>query len=329
MSDMGLYYPYIHIRDDTWLKAAALLWPKLGRLVPVGYVPNDSDVARALVDEEFLVDVEARWYDPIASAFISLVRNNEEELRARYGLALAPDIEAVGVGAIHRSKLSQRLIDDLTETGLAREGRPDWLQPHLLGGSVDNVGVDPDSWVLMDRRVAAVYLTMVAGQAAAENDLAVVTDQPDFHGLLSSWSTERLIDLLLYDRTAELPDSSESSADEVAETYAVLAIRSYLPQSLETAPIEKVLNARKYLLPEFVKFREHLEALTPAFAEIAELPDPAVRKAKLEWLLQQAIRVPGLDLEKSLHKAGFEAGAGVLSLETPSLGRALDRKSVV
>lgn len=29
MPDIALYYPYTHVRDDAWLKAAALYLPKL------------------------------------------------------------------------------------------------------------------------------------------------------------------------------------------------------------------------------------------------------------------------------------------------------------
>ncbi|MEE4544064.1 hypothetical protein V2S66_19060 [Streptomyces sp. V4-01] len=30
----GLYYPLFHVRDDGWLKAMALYWPKITRMVP-------------------------------------------------------------------------------------------------------------------------------------------------------------------------------------------------------------------------------------------------------------------------------------------------------
>jgi len=32
MEAPGLYYPYIHIRDDDWLKGAVLYWPSVRRL---------------------------------------------------------------------------------------------------------------------------------------------------------------------------------------------------------------------------------------------------------------------------------------------------------
>jgi hypothetical protein len=44
----GLYYPYFHVRDQRWLKAAALYWPKIVWIVPVGYQTRDSAAVRAL-----------------------------------------------------------------------------------------------------------------------------------------------------------------------------------------------------------------------------------------------------------------------------------------
>ena len=39
----GLYYPYFHVRDERWLKVAALYWPKIVRIVPADYQTRDSD----------------------------------------------------------------------------------------------------------------------------------------------------------------------------------------------------------------------------------------------------------------------------------------------
>jgi hypothetical protein len=48
----GLYYPYFHIRDARWLKAAALYWPKIIRVIPEDYpTVNDTDTMRVLIEE--------------------------------------------------------------------------------------------------------------------------------------------------------------------------------------------------------------------------------------------------------------------------------------
>lgn len=40
---LGLYYPFIQFRNDSWLKLAALYWDRIGRIVPPGYQLQDSD----------------------------------------------------------------------------------------------------------------------------------------------------------------------------------------------------------------------------------------------------------------------------------------------
>ena len=41
----ALYYPFIHVRDEEWLKATLLCFPFVDRMVPAGYEVNDSDLA--------------------------------------------------------------------------------------------------------------------------------------------------------------------------------------------------------------------------------------------------------------------------------------------
>ena len=38
-----LYYPTIEFANKEWLWNACLLWDKVYRIVPEGYIPNDRD----------------------------------------------------------------------------------------------------------------------------------------------------------------------------------------------------------------------------------------------------------------------------------------------
>ena len=38
----ALYYPYIHIRSENWLKATLLCVPAVKRIVPSNYAPEDD-----------------------------------------------------------------------------------------------------------------------------------------------------------------------------------------------------------------------------------------------------------------------------------------------
>jgi hypothetical protein len=56
-SAAALYYPYIHFRDEAWVKQAALYWDNVARIVPGGYGErlHDGDVVKALRDEAGVV----------------------------------------------------------------------------------------------------------------------------------------------------------------------------------------------------------------------------------------------------------------------------------
>jgi hypothetical protein len=54
----GLYYPYVHFREERWLKMAALYWPRLARIVPPGFTVHDSEIVRRLAEElDFTIDL--------------------------------------------------------------------------------------------------------------------------------------------------------------------------------------------------------------------------------------------------------------------------------
>ena len=35
MATIGLYHPFIHFKDDDWLKLSALYWDRMARIVPI------------------------------------------------------------------------------------------------------------------------------------------------------------------------------------------------------------------------------------------------------------------------------------------------------
>jgi hypothetical protein len=83
MREFGLYYPYVHFRNDDWLKVAALYWPSMARLAAKGLPKRDTDVARELAETlDFVVDVDPA---PAAAAvgvtFVNLAREHGAQLR--------------------------------------------------------------------------------------------------------------------------------------------------------------------------------------------------------------------------------------------------------
>ena len=56
--DSILYYPHIECQNEAWVKSSLLLWDHVYRIVREGYVPNDSDDIKVLVDEELVREIK-------------------------------------------------------------------------------------------------------------------------------------------------------------------------------------------------------------------------------------------------------------------------------
>jgi hypothetical protein len=82
-TNIGLYHPFIHFRDDGWLKRSALYWSRMARIVPRSYIRNpesavlerDSDVTRALIDQcDYVVNIPPSEVTyPVSSVFTRLL----------------------------------------------------------------------------------------------------------------------------------------------------------------------------------------------------------------------------------------------------------------
>jgi hypothetical protein len=46
----GLFYPYVHIRDEEWLKKTLIVFPSLVRMIADDFTPDDSVFVRSLVN---------------------------------------------------------------------------------------------------------------------------------------------------------------------------------------------------------------------------------------------------------------------------------------
>src|SRR5260370_32699990 len=81
----GLYYPFIHFKDDNWLKLSAVYFDKMYRIVPSGYQTEDSDTVKALGD--FVDHVRPEWARPaLGETFGQFIDQYHVQLVGRYGV---------------------------------------------------------------------------------------------------------------------------------------------------------------------------------------------------------------------------------------------------
>ena len=83
MQQPALYFPFIYIRDDDWLKTAALYWPSIRRLVRHRYPRRDSPTAQTFSDPGILRDdAPKRLVASMARALLDMVMENADHLLA-------------------------------------------------------------------------------------------------------------------------------------------------------------------------------------------------------------------------------------------------------
>jgi hypothetical protein len=145
MARRCLYYPFIHFRDEAWLKLSALYWDDVTRIVPRSYTPRDSKEVRLLEEAEVLRRVDPGAYEArVGQLFEILLRRYAAGLLRRYDVSRReswPDNaerfslkgarSSRSLAFIHGSKLEPALVEQLLKLKLAiRSHDTKWLGMH-------------------------------------------------------------------------------------------------------------------------------------------------------------------------------------------------------
>ncbi|MGW7087379.1 DUF6236 family protein [Streptomyces sp. NPDC054871] len=329
MDRFALYYPHIHVRDDDWLKYAALYWPKMARIRPPGYPLQDSPAAQELHAARWLFDLEPPVWAAaeVAEPFLELLHEHGATLRDRFGL---DRIETWGLpvadagfgnagvrsargeesdeddptwlnprfGYVHTSRISRHLLDSAVDQGLAivRQGR---------GGI----------WAAMHPQLATVYMLALAEQIAAENCLHPITDQTLPHAAMSGWTFERLASVLLDD----LPAEASAARPTLEEAFAFLAFETVIPADLRNVPIEKILDIRAEFGAELDGFREFTAEQVERLAAIEDVRDAGLYQEYLHTEVDRAVRTRLDDLDDCMRSAGLETARALANVRSVAL----------
>ncbi|MEV0361686.1 DUF6236 family protein [Nocardia fusca] len=341
MSDIALYFPHAKLPDDAWIKASALCWPQLGRISPHGfYGDRDSDTVKRLRDElDFVVNVYPGMLsfdddrlvdsailshfrpppeddivfgngcritppgssdDHVMALFQDFLLRYSEELIPRYG------IQALGIDSIDGRVAAYR-DPRLVRLDLGKF-------PNALARQLDRLGLQLyDGYhVMMHPRLAAVYLAVLADVLARENGMTPITDQPVHCAAAYGWTIDALAEILLSDEH----HTRVRSHEDYTHAFAVLSVQTVLPRDLDTIPVDRVIEARRRLLPEMIRYREFLDSLIPELVEISAITDPVVREKKLHNRVESQIKQPIERMEREIGSLGMQPVRAVLSMNS-------------
>lgn len=214
-----LYYPYIHFRDESWVKYAALYWDGLSRIAPRGVQLRDSRDIEEFRDANFI-----RNRNPEKSAttvekpFIEFIEENQEALARTYSVT-----ERSEVVYVFGTKVSMNLLSCMAAAGLttSRIGDPRWI------------GMHP--------QLARVYMTALAEDVALRTRARPITDSSTAHVAVSGLSTERLASLLL----SQSFNRRQTTTDEVEQYMATIVINCAVPRDLHQISVSQILKIRE------------------------------------------------------------------------------------
>ena len=297
----ALYYPYIHFKDDAWLKLTALYWDKLGRIVPSGYSTDDSPTVKAL--GSFVTVLRPESADSgFAKPFISFIEQYAPKLKAKYALSLRDTWQVIPevrrpprpggpsgndprLGYIYYEKILDDVYLALNESGLA---------------STDFRG---SQWIGMHPRLAWVYMTMLAEHVAEKHGLRALTDETRDHVALSGLSIERLAQALLDD--SPLLDSGPT-ASEIEAVLVSVAFRTIVPKNLAELKVDKILAFRDKYPKERAKFQIQASNFLTSSEWLKSISDPKVLEQRLRDEFDKKWAAELDDLREKLTEVGID-----------------------
>jgi hypothetical protein len=204
----ALYYPYIHVRDDAWLKATLLSFPFLERMVPEDFVLSDTPVAQIFAGEKGRLGGKMLGARSLDDGFVEtaqqvvLVPKLDEDL-TRDGNAFLQRFDRTSAARdphgdswfqLHEYKVATNLRDRLQQLGLM--WKPS--RPHDAR----------NTWWAMHPELGAAINATNAVAIAQGHGLDIVTHAGHLHAALRTKDPSRVWDVLV--RKATLPTATSS-----------------------------------------------------------------------------------------------------------------------
>lgn len=202
----ALYYPYIHIRSERWLKATLLCAPAVKRIVPETYDPEDSqEIAKYTRIEGthgVLLQAVPAYSTAADQAQMRMLRQIEEHLtdiQERYGRHKAPVPDQYW---IHDAKFNEALLHFLIDNNLA------WPS-----GDPHDRTYGHRTWFALHPILGSAVMTTLGLTIAQEQQYDVVTPSSEFHETLLSTKEEGIFAALLNPMTPTPPTNAQRRND--------------------------------------------------------------------------------------------------------------------
>lgn len=309
----ALFYPWIDIQDEAWLKTSILYWDSIQTIVPESInSPYSTETAQALQATEFLIPLRVhssmQEIEELTGDVLTYLNTSEGA-----GLLLA---ERGSLGhSIHLEKLPRQL-DRLAH-----------IHPEKLSFEIRyllNSGTG--EWAQVDDNFANFYMTLLATRLAERTGARLLTLLPSADKLARAARLDAQINGFIPWRTA--------AADRHWREYAAFGRRHYMHRELSPGmlaqlsierigivpdtPIDRLIAFKEKYRDELALFRTKIEQLTTPIS--TDLPVEALRQ-RITDIYQDEVEPAINNLKKALKGRRIRSTAeGILKIAFLSAG---------
>lgn len=251
-----LYYPHIEVPDD-WLKKSLLYWDEIGSIIPNRYKGSSISSNMEILRQEGIF----RHFDPsslmhgngyekvedFASEFRSVIRSTDflqlvnRLPRIRRGQRqdfVSERVLRSNVVPIHYDKISGSLVNYLERKRLVYPSNHN-SPPSIMDTLRDFIDDPyPEDWILMERKTAGLYMSLLA-KYLADNDLNATvtgTNDTEYHQL-----------------------NFGSIGKEAGFACYTTTLHNVLPSPKQNVPIDKILKFKRERKDELLLFRNEIQ----------------------------------------------------------------------
>jgi len=303
----ALYYPFIHFRDDSWVKLSALYWNKLNRIVPHSYATSDSETVKALAP--CIENIRPDWVRPeFGDHFAKFILEFSPQLRRKYGLELLDSWQSVSAERLPPPAGGASGTDARLSYVFFEKLRGELLRL-LIDSRLAVADQQDPRWIGMHPELTRVYMTAFAEQVAGERGLNLLTDVVTDHVAAGGWTMERLAEVLLGESL------QATTQHEVESATAFVAFRTVLPAHIDQIPAERILEFRAKHLKDLGAFQTYLSGFVEKRPWLSEIEDRFMLERRIQEEYEREVLPKMNDLRAKLHDSGIDTINSVLSIQ--------------
>lgn len=258
----ALYYPYIHIRSERWLKATLLCVPSVKRIVPQEYSPEDEPTITrytTITGPHGTLLQSVPSYTQAADAaqhrLLDILQENATTIDAKYGRTRAPAVDDYW---IHKAKFVDTLLDHLLRHQLA------W--PSVPGHPVGN-----RMWYALHPTLGKAIMTTLGLSIARDEHYDIVTSDGKYHEALLATKEEAIFETLLRGYSNSETNTLAQTRRELGQMVIILSgvnFDALLPEripELQASPrfrtFQQLLRASASTFNQDIDDREYRDQL--------------------------------------------------------------------